>query len=173
MLHLVSSCRDQQAEIGEGALRPNGVCKRGYTVLELLLAVAILGVLAAIAIPLYGDYRDKVRVSQAVQDIAHIQTVIDQWALENRYTYPDSLADVGLGSKVDPWNTPYQYTNLSGTKGKGAARKDKNLVPINTDFDLWSNGKDGKSVGPLTAQASRDDIVRANNGRYIGPAADY
>lgn len=173
MLHLVSSCRHPDvADDGDNA-RLNSLTKRGYTLLELLLAVAILGVLAAIAIPMYGNYQDKVRVSQAVQDIAHIQTVVDQWALENRYTYPDSLADVGMASKLDPWNTPYQYTNVSGAKGKGAARKDKNLVPINTDFDLWSNGKDGKSVGPLTAKASRDDIVRANNGRYIGLAADY
>jgi general secretion pathway protein G len=52
-------------------------------------------------------------------------------------------------------------------------RKDKNLVPINTDFDLYSLGKDGESVGPLTAIPSRDDIVRANNGSYIGRADSY
>ena len=52
-------------------------------------------------------------------------------------------------------------------------RKDKNLVPINTDFDLYSLGKDGLSAGPLTAKDSRDDIVRANNGAFIGRAEDY
>jgi general secretion pathway protein G len=34
-------------------------------------------------------------------------------------------------------------------------------------------GPDGASVGPLTASASRDDIVRANNGRFVGTAASY
>jgi general secretion pathway protein G len=34
-------------------------------------------------------------------------------------------------------------------------------------------GPDGKTVAPLTAQDSRDDIIRANDGRYVGPAADY
>ena len=34
-------------------------------------------------------------------------------------------------------------------------------------------GKDGASIGPLTAKASLDDIVRANNGQFIGLAADY
>jgi general secretion pathway protein G len=34
-------------------------------------------------------------------------------------------------------------------------------------------GKDGKSQSPLTAKASRDDIIRANNGQYVGLAADY
>ena len=78
-----------------------------------------------------------------------------------------------MDGMLDPWKGTYQYTRLDNAKGKGSARKDKNLVPINTDYDLWSNGKDGKSVAPLTAQASRDDIVRANNGRFVGPAADY
>ena len=75
----------------------------------------------------------------------------------------------------DPWGNPYQYLNLSDPKlkGKGQARKDHNLVPINSDFDLYSMGKDGASVSPLTAKASRDDIVRANNGRFIGRAKDY
>ncbi|MCP5251868.1 MAG: hypothetical protein H6939_09135 [Burkholderiales bacterium] len=46
-------------------------------------------------------------------------------------------------------------------------------MPINSDYDLYSMGKDGASVSPLTAKASRDDIIRANNGRFIGRAADY
>ena len=52
-------------------------------------------------------------------------------------------------------------------------RKDKNLVPLNTDFDLYSKGPDGASQKPLNAEASRDDIVRANNGAYVGKAEDY
>ena len=48
--------------------------------------------------------------------------------------------------------------------------KDRFLVPINSDFDLYSMGKDGKSQMPLTAKDSRDDIIRANDGAYIGLA---
>ena len=75
----------------------------------------------------------------------------------------------------DPWDNPYEYLNVQsnapGTKGK--RRKDKNLVPINSDYDLYSCGPDGVSVPPLTAMASRDDIIRANNGAFVGVAADY
>ena len=49
-------------------------------------------------------------------------------------------------------------------------RKDRFLVPINSDFDLYSMGKDRISQIPLTAKASRDDIIRANDGAYIGLA---
>lgn len=53
------------------------------------------------------------------------------------------------------------------------ARKDHALHPLNTDFDLYSCGKDGETAKPLTAQKSRDDIIRANDGQYIGLASNY
>ena len=87
--------------------------------------------------------------------------------------YPDSLADAGLGGMRDPWGNPYGYLNLGDRNARGHARKDHSLVPINTDFDLYSMGPDGRSAPPLTAQHSRDDIVRANDGAFIGVAADY
>ena len=52
-------------------------------------------------------------------------------------------------------------------------RKDKNLVPLNADYDLYSKGKDGKSQPPLTAKVSYDDIVRANNGGFVDLASKY
>lgn len=52
-------------------------------------------------------------------------------------------------------------------------RKDHSLVPINSDYDLYSMGPDGKSQAPLTANASRDDIIRANNGAFYGKASNY
>jgi general secretion pathway protein G len=58
-------------------------------------------------------------------------------------------------------------------KGKGDLRKDRFLVPLNSDYDLYSMVKDGASKGPLTAAESRDDILRANNGAFIGVAVDY
>jgi general secretion pathway protein G len=55
----------------------------------------------------------------------------------------------------------------------GLQRKDLALVPINTDFDLYSKGRDGATQPPLTAASSRDDIVRANDGQFIGLASGY
>jgi general secretion pathway protein G len=56
-------------------------------------------------------------------------------------------------------------------KGNGQARKDRFLVPLNDDYDLYSMGKDGTSSPPLTAKVSQDDIIRANNGSYVGLAS--
>jgi len=147
-------------------------CERAFTLVEILIAIAILGVLMIIALPAYQDYRERINIAQAVADIGALQTLIQHFVDDNR-TPPDDLAQIGQSGKLDPWGRPYQYLNLVTLKGKGQARKNRNLVPINSDYDLYSMGKDGASVGPLTAKASRDDIVRANDGRFIGPAKEY
>lgn len=145
---------------------------RGFTIIELMLGVAIVAVLAGIAYPSYQNYQERVRVTQAVVDIQDISVAVQAFQADNR-AYPASLAEVGRAATRDPWGNAYRYTNLWDGASKGAARKNKNLVPINSDFDLYSMGKDGASVGPLTAKASRDDIVRANDGRFVGLASDY
>jgi len=145
---------------------------RAFTLLEVIIAIAILSVLAFIALPAYQDYRERIRVEQAVGDIGAIAAVVQLYVQDNRVP-PDDLAVVGQGGKLDPWGRPYQYVNLITMKGKGLARKNRNLVPINSDFDLYSMGKDGASSGPLTAKESRDDVVRANDGRFIGLAKSY
>ena len=145
----------------------------GWTIVEMLMVIAIIGVLASVALPKYQDYRERVRVAQAITDIAAINTRI-RLRMNDIRNPPGSLAEMGLDSLRDPWGRPYQYLRLAGLKGiAGKARKNKNLVPLNSDFDLYSMGKDGKSAGPLTAQASRDDVILANDGRFIGLASDY
>ena len=52
-------------------------------------------------------------------------------------------------------------------------RKDHELVPLNSDFDLYSLGPDGISALALPAAPSQDDVVRAANGAYIGLGANY
>ncbi len=147
---------------------------RGVTLLEVMLALGIVGILVAIAVPAYQNYQDKLKTARAVSDIASIQASVATFAVDNQ-GFPLALADVSpaLGAMRDPWGNPYQYVSHDDVKGKGKFRKDKNIVPINSDFDLWSMGPDGASVPPLTGKSSRDDIVRANNGRFIGVAAEY
>jgi general secretion pathway protein G len=60
-----------------------------------------------------------------------------------------------------------------GCSTPGGARKDRRLVPINSDYDLYSVGKDGQSSPPLTAGQSQDDIIRASDGGFVGPASTY
>ncbi len=144
---------------------------RGFTLVELMLAIVLLGVLIAIAVPLYGNYRLRVQNAQAVLDITTISMAIQSYETYNQ-KLPDSLADVGMAGKLDPWGHPYVYYNIV-ENGKGHARKDKALNPINTDYDLFSPGPNGVWKSQISQKSSLDDIIRANNGAYIGVAANY
>ncbi len=92
--------------------------------------------------------------------------------------FPDTLSDIGRGNLSDPWGNPYQYLKIAKITGKGGKdkpqpRKDRWEVPLNSDFDLYSMGKDGDSLPTLRAKASWDDIVRASDGGYVGLASEY
>jgi general secretion pathway protein G len=142
------------------------------TLLELFVVMVVAGLLASIAVPTYRRAVLKTKVSIAVSDILRISLQIQRYNTVNN-AFPASLADINMDTLVDPWGHPYQYLSFTGLKGKGKMRKDKNLVPINTQFDLYSMGADGQSKPPLTAAPSRDDIVMANDGGYVGLASDY
>jgi general secretion pathway protein G len=144
----------------------------GWTIIELVLVIGVIGVLAAIALPKYADYRERIKQSQAVADIATLQVLISGYQL-NSGAFPASLADVGNGGKLDPWGSAYVYVDLTTAHGHGQARKDHALNPINSDFDLYSMGKDGVTKTQLTQKDSLDDVVRAQNGKYIGLASDF
>lgn len=145
---------------------------KGFTLIELMIAMALVGLLIMMAFPLYTSYLERTRSAIAISDISRMSSAITLYGAVNS-EFPDSLADVYMSGLKDPWGNPYVYTNIANVKGKGKLRKDRNLVPINSDYDLYSKGPDGESVGPLTAQKSKDDIIRAGNGSFIGIAEDF
>ena len=145
----------------------------GFTLIEVMVCVCIIGVLSAIATPFYLGYRERARVAVAIADLKTIEAAIFNFFADNA-AMPDTLAQVGMGNFLDPWGNRYAYLRIHGGdgKGKGKLRKDHFMVPVNTDFDLYSIGKDGKSSSPFTAKGSQDDIVRAYNGGYCGKVSD-
>jgi general secretion pathway protein G len=147
-------------------------CYGGFTLIELLVVIGIIGTLSSIAIPTYSGYIERAKNTKAAAEIRILEKEIIACEAENEYL-PDTLNDIDRGNLRDPWGNPYQYLNFENVQGKGKMRKDRFLVPLNSDFDLYSKGKDGASQLPLTAKDSRDDIIRASNGQYVGIASEY
>ena len=144
--------------------------QKGVTLLELVAALAAVMILASLAVPAYNGYVTRARVASAIGDIGTISLQLYRWQLNTR-SFPLTLAEAGIDAN-DPWGRPYRYLRVAGAS-RSSLRKDRNLVPINTDFDLYSMGPDGRTTAPLTAAFAQDDVVRANNGSYIGLGKNY
>lgn len=121
----------------------------GFTLIELMVVVVIIGVLAAIVVPNVLSRADDARTTAARSDINNLVQALKLYKLDNQ-RYPSS--EQGLDALVrkptagsipsnwrvyveklpnDPWNRPYQYVN-PGVKG---------------EVDVFSFGADGKSGG--------------------------
>lgn len=153
--------------------RGGGMFALAMNLLELMLVVTVVAVFSAIAYPSYRRYLDRTRVTQAVTDMKAIEHAIQQHQLINDGILPDDLAQIGMASLRDPWGNPYRYLKIGHAQDGRSLRKNGNLAGLNTDYDLYSTGADGPSGSQLTGKASRDDIVRASNGTFIGPATEY
>lgn len=126
--------------------RVSGFAARGFTLIEILVVVTILGILAALVVPQLMSYPDEARVTRAEQDIQSLRTALDLYRMDN-FTYPST--DQGLRALLakpggrpeapnwrsggyikdlpkDPWGGDYVYLS----PGQSGA------------FDLYSLGAD-------------------------------
>jgi len=142
------------------------------TLVEVALALAVVAVLVAIALPLYSGYQYRGQVVQATNDITSLAAQMEIY-YHTHQQYPASLADIGADTRVDPWGFPYQYINHALVNGNGHVRRDRSLNPLNSDYDLYSVGRDGVSKYPITQSESLDDVIRAQDGQYYGLASDF
>lgn len=138
------------------------------------MVVVVIGLLTAIAVPGYAAMLERQKIGQCGRDLQQIALGIEKYRSRN-FTLPESLNDLSAGLPKDPWGHDYQFLNFDspapGVNGK--IRKDHNLHPLNTEFDLYSLGADGDSKAPLTAKASRDDVIWARDGAFVGLAEDF
>lgn len=139
----------------------------------MMAVVAIVGVVSSVGVSRTRSIVEHAKVTRAIADLRTLSV-----ELNSMDVLPATLAAAKRGGLRDPWGRAYAYLvfpprlERSGGPPQGA-RKDRFLVPINSRFDLYSLGPDGKSTPPLTARDSRDDIVVANDGAFVGRALDY
>ena len=183
---------------------------RGFTFIEVMVAVAIVGVLASIAGSSYAKYVEKAKVARAIAEMQGIAKHLDAAVVDDGGP-PASLADLAIPIPPDPWGHPYEYLQIAGNLPPGmsaidgdglpdvaappagtgggsggaqggggggapaiaAARKDRFLVPINSDYDLYSRGADGLTRPQLHDKDSQDDVIRGANGSYYGLAEGF
>ncbi len=136
----------------------NKMKQSGFTLIEIMVVVVIIGILASVVVPRIMDNPDKARVAKAKNDIRALESAMDLYRLDN-YTYPTT--DEGLNALItapssapanwkqggyikklnnDPWGNDYLYDNVDG------------------DIVIYTYGADGASdgEGPNADISSKD-----------------
>jgi len=143
-----------------------------FTFIELLIVIGIISLLMSMLLPVLAQARQWAQIVRAKVEIRGVLQAIEMYKMENSDAPPLYMAQILVPAPVDPWDMCYVYNHFDVIP-PGKRRKDHNLVPINTVFDLYSSGPDRRSAPPLVAGPSRDDIVVADDGAFIGIAEDY
>lgn len=92
---------------------------RGFTLIELMVAVAVLGVIMAIAYPAYTDFVERSRRAEAREALQNVATLEEQFYSNNK-GYSASLSDLGMSATTD--NGYYQLSLTTGSTIDGFAQ---------------------------------------------------
>lgn len=157
--------------------------QHGFTLIEVMLAVAIVALLAAIAIPLYQGYIAESRISTAIKDMRQMELILDDLALEGDLAALDgndtSVRGVYLQSGqlrldspgatpaghepwLDPWGRIYRYRRPATLTDGGGSLSNGGTIP--QGYDLFSQG--------VSDGIATDDVVRGCNGAFMGLSGD-
>ena len=152
--------------------------QKGFTLIELMIVIAIIGILAAIAIPAYQDYTVRSQVTEGLNLAADMKATISEF-YANRGAWPTTLADMGMAAWTD--KSGKYVSSITVTAGGGLdiaysgpqanavrlAGKVLSLRPaLNPNNDLvWVCGNRASPTGVTAPTAANN--TSANFDRYL------
>ncbi len=160
--------------------------QKGFTLIELMIVVAIIGILAAIAIPNFVNYQRKAKTAEAKTNLGAVKTSLESYRAENDFYLSLTTAPVNIaGTGKQAWVTNANFTavgfapagNVYYSYGANAKAQAAAVVPMYVAFaqgDIDANGTNAAAAAPayagavmgpaVTIAAERATIVGAVNG---------
>jgi len=129
--------------------------QKGFTLIELMIVVAIIGILAAIAIPQYQNYVAKSQVSRVMAETGSLRTVIETCMMEGKDFSSDPACELG-------WTA----SNLIGEEGEGGTPQDGLTVEIDLAGNTASITADFGASASAAISGQELAWARDNNGTW-------
>lgn len=136
---------------------------RGFTILEMMVVVVIIGILASMVVPNLMGSQERANMQKAVSDINALETSLDMYKMDN-YDYPSTEQGLeALITETDMDPTPRRFP-------EGGYVKRLPNDPWGNEYQLLNPGENGKmdvfSMGPDGEPGTEDDIGNWNLGDF-------
>ncbi|HEZ7227951.1 TPA: pilin [Neisseria meningitidis] len=143
--------------------------QKGFTLIELMIVIAIVGILAAVALPAYQDYTARAQVSEAILLAEGQKSAVTEYYL-NHGEWPANNSSAGVASASDIKGKYVQsVTVANGVITAQMASSNVNKEIKDKKLSLWAKRQDGSVKWfcgqPVTRAAADSDDVAAANGK--------
>lgn len=149
-------------------IRNHGARQRGFTLIEIMVVVIVLGILAAIIIPNFASKPEEARVAKAKTDISSLCTLLEQYRLDmGKYPTEEEGLDVlrsrPSSSEASRWKGPYSTKSIPDDPW-GHPYRYYNPCPNNIDgYGIESYGADGQAGGKGVIQSWESESKSKGN----------
>ena len=134
---------------------------KGFTLIELLIVVAIIGIIAAIAIPNLLNAIDRGKQKRTMADMRSLGTAVESYAVDNN-VYPIATTAAALKTIVE---AGAYIKNMPSTDGWSHTFQ---VASATTEYTLYSQGKDGSGAVCTTGTTNTfDDEICFINGQFL------
>jgi len=125
--------------------------QQGFTLIELMIVVAIIGILAAIAIPAYQDYTIRAQISEGLTLSAGAKSAVSEYYME-RGAWPSNNDDAGLADKHDIMGKYTEHISVKDNVIEIKYEYDANAAITKEKIELTATNNDG-SISWTSASA--------------------